>query len=52
MGILLISHRINMVKKLSDYIYVIEDRMIAAKGCHKDLLKTDNLYKRFWDDFY
>ena len=32
MGILLISHRINMVKNLSDYIYVIEDRMIATEG--------------------
>ena len=52
MGILLISHRINMVKNLSDYIYVIEDRMIATEGLHDDLLKTDNLYKRFWDDFY
>lgn len=52
MGILLISHRINLVKNLSDYIYVIEDRMIATEGFHGDLLKTDNLYKRFWDDFY
>ena len=52
MGILLISHRINMVKNLSDYIYVIEDRKIGTEGLHDDLLKTENLYKRFWDDFY
>ena len=52
MGILLISHRINMVKNLSDYIYVIEDRVITNKGTHNDLIKSDNLYKRFWDDFY
>jgi ATP-binding cassette subfamily B protein len=52
MGILLISHRINMIKKLSDYIYVIEDRVITNKGTHDDLIKSDNLYKRFWDDFY
>jgi ATP-binding cassette, subfamily C, bacteriocin exporter len=52
MGILLISHRINMVKNLSDYIYVIEDGVISNKGTHSDLMKVDNLYKRFWDDFY
>ena len=52
MGILLISHRMNMIKNLSDYIYVIEDRIITNKGTHADLIKSDNLYKRFWDDFY
>ena len=52
MGILLISHRINMIKNLSDYIYVIEGRNITNKGTHDDLIKADNLYKRFWDDFY
>jgi ATP-binding cassette, subfamily C, bacteriocin exporter len=51
MGILLISHRINMVKNLSDYIYVIENRSIANAGTHTELVRTDNLYKRFWDDF-
>ena len=52
MGILLISHRINMIKKLSDYIYVIENRVIVNHGTHDDLIKSDNLYKRFWDDYY
>jgi ABC-type bacteriocin/lantibiotic exporter with double-glycine peptidase domain len=52
MGILLISHRINMVKNLSDYIYVLDDKVITNEGTHNDLIKTDNLYKRFWDDFY
>ena len=52
MGILLISHRINMVRNLSDYIYVIEDRVITNRGTHDDLIRSENLYKRFWDDFY
>jgi ATP-binding cassette subfamily B protein len=52
MGILLISHRINMVKNLSDYIYVIDSKVITAEGTHADLIKSDNLYKRFWNDFY
>lgn len=51
MGILLISHRINMIKNLSDYIYVIEDRVIKTRGAHSELMQHDNLYKRFWDDF-
>jgi ATP-binding cassette subfamily B protein len=52
MGILLISHRINMIKNLSDYIYVIDGKVITNEGTHNDLMKNDNLYKRFWDDFY
>jgi len=52
MGILLISHRINMVRDLSDYIYLIENRCISDKGAHAELIQRDNLYKRFWDDFY
>jgi len=52
MGILLISHRINMIKSLSDYIYVIDGKVITNEGTHDNLIKSDNLYKRFWDDFY
>jgi ABC-type bacteriocin/lantibiotic exporter with double-glycine peptidase domain len=52
MGILLISHRINMIKNLSDRIYVIDGKVLTCNGTHSDLIKSDNLYKRFWDDFY
>jgi ATP-binding cassette subfamily B protein len=52
MGIILISHRINMIKKLSDYIYVIDDTIITSQGTHEELIGSDNLYKRFWDDFF
>ncbi len=51
MGILLISHRLNLVKCLSDDIYILEDGMITNKGSHSDLLASDNLYKRFWEDY-
>lgn len=50
-GILLISHRINMIRNLSDYIYVIEGKKITAEGTHDELIRSDNLYRRFWDDF-
>jgi ABC-type bacteriocin/lantibiotic exporter with double-glycine peptidase domain len=51
MGIILITHRINTLKSLSDYIYVLDNKIIKNEGTHNDLIKTDNLYKRFWDDF-
>ena len=51
MGILLISHRINMIKKLSDYIYVLENKNITLQGTHNELVGTENLYNRFWQDF-
>jgi len=52
MGILLISHRINIIKKLSSYIYVMENKKISAQGDHNELIRTYNLYSRFWKDFY
>ena len=52
MGILLISHRMNLIKKLSDSIYVIDGRVITNTGTHNELIRTENLYKKFWDDFY
>ncbi|MCX6328354.1 MAG: ABC transporter transmembrane domain-containing protein, partial [Bacteroidia bacterium] len=51
MGILLISHRLNMIKKLSDCVYVMENRTISAKGTHNELITSENLYSRFWKDF-
>lgn len=52
MGILMISHRINIVKKLSDFIYVLNNRTIESCGCHSELIKAENLYSRFWNNFY
>jgi ATP-binding cassette subfamily B protein len=51
MGILLISHRINIVKHLSDKIYIIKGKKIATNGTHLELINSDNLYSRFWEDF-
>ena len=52
MGILMISHRINLIRKLSSHIYVMENKVISAHGNHNELIKTDNLYSRFWKDFF
>jgi ATP-binding cassette subfamily B protein len=51
MGILFISHRLNMIKKLSDIIYILEDRTIKSCGKHEDLLSGINFYSSLWKDF-
>ena len=52
MGIIMISHKLNMIKKLSDRIYVLEEKTLMYSGTHDELLQTDNLYNRFWKDFF
>ena len=51
MGIIFISHRLHILKKLSDRIYVIDDGIIMAKGNHNHILKSKNLYSEFWNEF-
>jgi ATP-binding cassette subfamily B protein len=50
-GVLLVTHRINMVKKICDRIYLLEGRTVTTAGSHNELVAGDNLYRRFWDDF-
>lgn len=51
MGIIFISHRLHILKKLSDRIYVIDDGIIKAKGNHNHILKSENIYSEFWKEF-
>lgn len=50
-GILLITHRINIIKKLCDQIYLLEGGTITISGTHNELLMHDNLYRRYWEEF-
>lgn len=50
-GILLVTHRINIIRKLCDRIYLIEGGAIKGSGTHNELLMDDNLYRRFWEEF-
>jgi ATP-binding cassette subfamily B protein len=52
MGILMISHKVNLIRKLSDRIYILEGGTIIESGSHEDLIKKNSLYRNFWDDFY
>lgn len=50
-GILLVTHRINIIRRLCDRIYLLEEKKISVAGTHDELLMGDNLYKRYWDEF-
>ncbi len=50
-GILLVTHRMHIVRKLCDKIYLLEYGTINASGNHNELIMKENLYKRFWEEF-
>ncbi|MEX6688488.1 peptidase domain-containing ABC transporter [Danxiaibacter flavus] len=50
MGIIFITHRLNVLKFLCDRIYVLENNTITTVGDHDTLLRTSNLYSRYWND--
>lgn len=50
-GVLLITHRVNLIKQICDYIYILDNGAISVNGTHTELVSTENLYKRFWEDF-
>lgn len=50
-GILLITHKINLVKNLCDFIYVLENGVISCSGTHDELMRSENIYQRSWKDF-
>ena len=51
MGILIISHKVNLIKKISDRIYVLDNGIITGVGLHENLIIENSLYKKFWDNF-
>ena len=51
MGVLLITHRVNLIKQLCDCIYVLENGVILDKGTHNELIGYENLYRKCWKDF-
>ncbi len=45
-----ISHRLHVLKRISDRIYIIENGLIKESGTHDDLLKGENIYSQYWRD--
>ncbi|HQH24753.1 MAG TPA: peptidase domain-containing ABC transporter [Bacteroidales bacterium] len=50
LGILLVTHRISLIKKICDRIYILEDRTIKESGTHYELISSENIYKRYWEE--
>ncbi len=45
-----ISHRLHVLKNISDRIYILENGKIQIEGSHSELLKTENIYSDYWND--
>jgi len=50
MAIFYISHRLQVLKKISDRIYILENGKIQDHGNHEELLSKQNIYSSFWQD--
>ena len=48
MAILFITHRLHLLKKWCDYIYILENTKITGHGTHRDLVTKSNLYQNYW----
>lgn len=49
-GIIFITHRLHILKKSCDRIYIIENGTITLNGTHENLLNSENLYSNYWSD--
>jgi ATP-binding cassette subfamily B protein len=49
-AIFFISHQLNMLKKVADEIYVLENKTISYFGSHAELMQTSNFYSDFWKE--
>ena len=50
MAIILISHRLHLLKRISERIYILEDGRIHAFGTHDQLMSTSNFYSSYWKE--
>jgi len=49
-AIIYISHRLHVLKNISDRIYILHKGYIQNYGTHEELLESDNLYSNYWKD--
>lgn len=50
MATVFITHRLHTLRSLASRIYLLEQGRVAHWGSHAELLRTDNLYRRYWAD--
>ncbi len=48
--VIFISHRLHILKNMSDNIYILENGKVKAKGNHETLLESDNIYSEYWKE--
>jgi ATP-binding cassette subfamily B protein len=49
-AIFYISHRLHVLKNISDRIYILEKGTIQDIGSHQELLERDNMYSKYWKE--
>ena len=49
-AIIMITHRLHVLKTFCDRIYLLDRDSIQTAGNHETLLLSDNLYSRYWAD--
>jgi ABC-type bacteriocin/lantibiotic exporter with double-glycine peptidase domain len=49
MMVIFVTHRVQLARK-TDYIYVIENKQIAAYGTHEEVIHTNQLYREAFED--
>lgn len=46
--VIFISHKLHILKKYADMIYLLKKGRIVASGTHKSMMFSDNSYSSFW----
>lgn len=47
----IISHKLNIIRDLSDEIVVLEEGKITEKGIHEDLIQNKGLYSKLFEEY-
>ncbi|QZE13382.1 peptidase domain-containing ABC transporter [Halosquirtibacter laminarini] len=47
-----ISHKVHILKNISDRLYLIDDGAINHWGNHQELMSTKNFYSTFWNKYF
>ncbi|WP_445721587.1 peptidase domain-containing ABC transporter [Flavobacterium sp.] len=50
-AIFFISHRLNTLKNRADVIYVLDEKTISDFGSHSELMRSNNFYSEYWNNF-
>lgn len=50
MAVFYISHRLHILKNISDRIYILQKGKIQDIGTHQELLSNKNMYSDYWKD--